>query len=509
MSGIGQNFTEEQIRALISSLHIIGEKNSGSIPVNSLNEASEITAYISGFKSWKDLRQSLRKKNGTLDNYKHIEHPKHINHFDLLKQAQNSPQMVISFSPEKFEELDKKLKLPKIKFSQDIGFTVKDIEQMATGHLIVGSVFDTELKYEKLFHLNPQNTLCISSSPLFFDNICEQAYLKKKHTIHFSHTPHALLSHEKDFVKLDPLNEIYCSDHFDVLFELDFDNINGFDLLWSLLVKNHCQTNNYIINTNILKNFLSLDFLTTYAIYIKKNKNPLSRFLDNYLLSLNIKKENTNIIYQKEDVIQHIQNIQNIYKNVMHIEEMYVNGTFAYQSHQLMNDFIKRDCVCVYTPFHFTDYVAYIYNQTLDYCATKFDSICESKNYSHTHYNSLIINSNPKLFNLSCLYNKNYTYHLRINYNFENQIMPFFQQIIFSQIDGLESPNKDWLIKFFLFTPDTINIFALGNKLLREIDTNTAFLWKTNDKHPVLAQDNFIISKINIYNPSQKFQKIQ
>lgn len=507
MSGISQKFTEEQVRALIFSLNLIGEKNSGYIPVNSLNDASEIIAYISGFDSWKQLRNSLRKDSVATDNYNYIAHPKSINNFKLLEQAKKATQTVIEVNIESFNILENKLKLPKLKFLHDTNYDVTKIEQMATGHLIVGSMFDPNLKYEKLYHLNPQNTLCISNSPNFFDNICQQAYKRQKHLIDFSHVHHNMSeSNNHPFVKLDPLNEVYCSDHFDLLFQLDFDNSHGFDLLWSLLIKNHCQSNNYMINTNILKDFLSLDFLTLYAVSLKKNKNPLSSLLEKYLLSLKIKKEENKIIYQQDYVIEHLNNIKNIYLNVIHMEELYNNGTFSYQSHQLIFDFIKRKSICVNTPFIITDYGSHIYSLTLDYCTQQFDNICESQNYKHSNYNSLIINSNPKLFKLESLYNKNYTYHLRINNHFENNLIKLFQQIIFGKINFIETPNKDWLIKFFLFTPDTINIFAMGNQLLRESNEENAFLWKTNDKHPVLAQDSFIIDEIKIYEPEQRIK---
>ena len=502
MLGSNQNFTEEQIRALIFSLNLIGQKNSGSISVNSLNEASEIIAYIAGFSSWKQLRNSLRKGKESIDNYDYIPHPKHISNQSLINESNQNDTLSIEITFEKLAEIEKKLKLPKLKFSHEYSSDVIDIEQMATGHLIVGSSFDSQLKYEKIYHINPQNTLCTSSNSLFFNSICKQAYKKQKHIIEFTHL---IDTHDKTVVKLDPLNEVYTSENFDKMLQLDFDSHHGFDFLWSLLIKNHCQSNNYIINTTILKNFLSLEFLTLYALTLKKNKNPLSSLLDKYLLSLKIRKEEKRIIYQNNYVIEHLKNINNIYLNILHLEELYNNGTFSYQSHQLINNFINRQSIVVYAPLKLNDYSSYVFSQTLEYCTQQFDIICENKNYSHSHYNTLIINSNPELFKLKDLYLKNYSYHFRMNSNFDDFIS-LFQQIIFGKIDFLETPKKEWLMKFFLFTPDTINIFALGNKLLRECDENSAFLWKTNENHPILAHDLFEINEIDIYAPEKKLK---
>lgn len=501
-------FNEEQVRALISSLKTISEKNSGSISIKSLNEASEIIAYICGFDSWKQLRNSLRKNKDENESYFSKEHPKHINITHLFEAAHRSLKLEIPVTIENIAQLDKDLKLPKSKFNYDYPETVKDIDQMATGYVIAGSMFDSQLKYEKIYHLNPQNTLCVSSSPVFFDNICQQIYKKGKHIIEFSHVHHDFAeSLNHPFVKLDPLNEVYISDYFEQLFSLDFEDSNGFDFLWALLVKNHCQTNNFIINTNILKKFLSLEFLSLYSLYLKKSKHALASLLDKYLQGLNIKREDKNIIFSQNDHIQHLFNVEKIYLSVLHLDELYQNGTFSYQSNQLMHQFIDRKSVCVQTPQNPSDFTAYIYDITLNFCASTYDKICENKNYTNNEFNTLIINSNPKLFNYPNLYTKNYSYHFRLNNHFESNLY-LFQQIVFSKLDSLDSPNKDWLMKFILCTPDAYNIFALNNQDLRGLDDNTAFLWKTNDTHPTLAQDVFEINQINIYNPEAKLQKI-
>ena len=505
MLGNSQNFTEEQIRALIFALNLIGEKNSGYIPINSLNDASELVAYVSGYESWKQLRVALRKEQKSIEDYNYIEHPKHISNHTNVESAKD---LIIDLNIEKLSDIEKQLKLPKIKFKHDTVEKVVDIEQMATGHLIVGSFFDTQLKYEKIFHLNPQNTLCISNNPSFFDNVCLQAYKIQKHIIDFSHIHHQLAqSQGLEFIKLDPLNEVYSSEHLDKILQLDFDNHNGFDLLFSLLVKDHCQSNNYIINTNILKRFTSLEFLTIYSLTLKKNKSPLSSLLDKYLISLKIKKDQKSIIYLKENVLEHLSNVEKLYLNILHLEELYNNGTFSYQSHQLFNNFVEHKSICVYAPLNIDDYTSFVYSQTLDYCCSQFDTICESKNYTHIHYNTLILNSNPLVFKLKSLYTKNYSYHLRLSNKFENDILNLFQQIVFGQLNSIESPNKEWLIKFFLFTPDTINIFALGNEILRTCDEKTAFLWRTKEVHPILSQDSFEIDEIKIYSPETKIQK--
>ena len=108
-----QNFTEEQIRALIFALNLIGEKNSGYIPINSLNDASELVAYVSGYESWKQLRVALRKEQKSIEDYNYIEHPKHISNHTNVESAKD---LVIDLNIEKLSDIEKQLKLPKIKF---------------------------------------------------------------------------------------------------------------------------------------------------------------------------------------------------------------------------------------------------------------------------------------------------------------------------------------------------------------------------------------------------------
>lgn len=493
------NFTESQTRALISSLHYIAQKNSGSIPVSSLSDSAEIVAYCAGFNSWKDMKQSLRILKSLNIKQTPFEHPEKI-----LQTWQNSNKSLLEedtliFPVSRIKDFEQHIKLksyPLIEKNNEVASNY----QSSTGLLIGGSYFNENFKYEHIYHLNPQNTICFSERKDFFQAIVEQVKLKGKHHIIFTNDI-VDENHNNEYVslKLDPLNEIYFSDHFDILFSLNYDENSQFDVLWSLMVKDYISKSNANLTPSFLKYSLTLEFLSFYMLYLKKNKNPLLSLLIKYLHNIGVSIKENSISYSQEAIQQHLDIIKDIQLKVIHLEDLYLNGTFAVSKRQSIYSLLKeRTNLKIFVPNEINDFIQHVYNVTMDYSLTQYDCECEKENYDNLEYQVVLLNSYDKLFTEEAIYHKNYSYHIKNAQNFSS-LMENFPQIIFAKNNKTKTPPQDWLIKFYTNTEDVINLFAFQNKMLQELNDLEAYLWQRKEKHPTTSLDVFNMFLINPY----------
>lgn len=492
------NFTENQTRALIHSLLYVAQKNSGSVPISNLNESAEVVAYCAGFNSWKEMKKSLRLNNSLTISKNEFTYPSHL--LDALTEL-NKPYLEaqnLIYSASNIKEFENKIKLKPYPLSETKNGVTSNY-QSSTGMIIGGSYFNEGLKYEHIYHLNPQNTLCFSERKDFYNAFIQQARNKGKHHIVFSKENKNEESADYLHLKLDPLNDIYCSEHFDILFSLNYDENSSFEVLWSLLVKDYISRNNFILTSSFLKYSLTLEFLSFYLLYLKKNQNPLTSLLLKYLHSLNVSIKENNISYSLESSKTHLENIKDIQLKVLHIEQLYLDGTFAVSARKNNLSYLKnRINLLIHVPNIIDDFTAHIYNVTTDEFLTSYEEECEKENYDYLEYQVLVFNSYEELFKDFSIYNKNYSYHIRNSQNF-SKLMETFPQIIFCKNEKNQTPPQDWLIKFYTNTEDLDNIFAFQNHMLHEINTLEAFLWQRTEKHPVTSLDVFKMFLINPY----------
>lgn len=490
MSDSSLNFTESQIRALISSLFYIGKKNSGSLPISSTTEAAEIVAYCAGFDSWKSLKQSLRVRNSFFNYSPEYSHPDFINVDKITKEYSQAENLI--FSTSKLKDFESKINLRPYALSNNNYNEIAENHQSATGMLIAGEYYNEEYKYDSFFHLNPQNTLCISHDTVFYSKFLKQAKDREKHHVIFSSTTASdNFSEDYKTICLDPLNDVYCSDHFDLLFGLSYEDSSSFDVLWSLIVKDFIIQNSFTLTPSFLKYSLSLEFLCFYLLSLKKNKSPLVSLLGKYLNGLNIQIKENVFSFTPENALKHISKIEDIYLKVLHLEHLYQKGVFATTSRAtLLSYFRSRELLVIKTPSEVDSFTSHLFSVTVDYALDEYDKECERKNYKHLNYQILLAHNDPQLFLNPSLYHKNYSYHIR-NANSYDSMMNYFSQILFTKLNSSASPSQDWLIKFYTNTENITNLFAFQNSVLNKMESNEAYLWQKTEKHPVTSLDIF------------------
>jgi len=491
-------FTENQIRALISSIYYVAKKNTGKITINSMEDASELIAYSCGFDSWKSLRQQLRKENSLFLNYKKVfEYPNDISLQELQKKYDNENNLQFSFNTLSLNE--KKIKLPKYPYSSLI--SIKEIVESSNVPLMIGSFYDKSIKYEQNYQINPQNTLIIEQDNYFISSIIEQTRNKGKSSLILSSKKPPDDLQDTHVIKLDPLNEIYCSEHFDILFGLNYEDAQSFDVFWSLIIKDFIHQNDFAITTKFLKYSLEIEFLCFYLLHLQKNKHPLASLLARYLNSLKVVIKDQSFIFTKEGAQQHLKNIEEIYLKNAYLEKLYQQGIFStsLESH-LFNHIKNNHNVYVQLPQQIPDFLTHVYDTTLDYTFEQYDQYCGNLNFKKSNYQRLIISDNSKVLQYNSLLNKNYTFIIQKNNTFPNN-MEQYSQILFSHYPLTYSPPPSWLLSFYSKTEQFSNIFAFQNKELQNISTTEGFLWQLREKSPDYSSDVFDLHYLKVFQP--------
>lgn len=500
-----KKFNENQIKALISSLLYIGKKNNGTISVESLEEAAEIVAFSAGFNSFKELKKSLRQESVSLSNNinstfniskNHIVDRKEL----LLLNKKNN----LSISEKK--SLKDKINLPTYPLTDDTEM-VKMINQKDSNLIVVGSIYDEINKCDILQHLNRENTIFVGDNKNFFDLAIEKIIKKNITHLHIvdNKSQNEWLNNDySQVVNIDPLNEIYCSDYFDVLFGLDYTDFNGFDVLWSMIIKDYISSNNYSMSSKFLKYSLTLDFLILYFIDLKDKKNPLSNLLERYFKDLGIELKNyDNINYDSNIIEKHTDKILPIYSKVKIVDDLYNKGVFKVSKRESIINLLKnRKSVQLQFSETNDDYLMHIKDTLVNYLLNTYENVCEKNNYKKENYQLTILVDFKNLINKKHFYKNQYSYIIKYLPDV-NESLNYVEQIVFGKQNDILKFDNNFLVNIYTNTENLINIFAFKNKKLSDLKINESYLWKKDLENKYLD-----VFKINLISLS-KVQIIQ
>lgn len=475
------SYTESQIRQMVEKISQIAEKNKGFIKINRIEDAASMAAYIAGYSSWQQYRKDQKKKKSkneisieTNDEKNQIEEDMFSAcHIDI------SSQEILIFK-DSLQQLQKYSRLsPDFQENRQI-----------ISNLLIGEKSNKVTKSKEIFSLNIEPTLFMGNDFTFINSVKEQLIEQKQCILEFSSDK----KENSNTFKLDPLNEIYCSEFFDILFDIQHQNYKDFGFLWSMIIKQITQQYYIKLNVEFLLKTLDLDFLVKFWLLLSHESHFLSNMIGQYFKNLSSINLQTNQVYVSASAQKkHWDNTIYLRKRLELLKEAYKSNIFSYNGQSLLVAFANKKNVQLYLPSKIEPFILKCVNLVMQNCIQVYEKSVAGLN---TKYHQIfIVNKHEDLLKIDI--DSEYFVYFCHAYPHQNFLLSSFSQIIFTKHHVFHDLNPEFIIKFYLNTQDlTENIFAKSGDILLNLNKNEAYLWKTLEKSDIEHLGTYNLIKI-------------
>lgn len=445
----------------------VANKNSGSIPISNIVDASNFFAYLEGYPSWGAyVEENLKKSN--LQNF--IISPAEKDETEIYEKDLDFKTDSL-FHKYLINKLTKKENTKKDILINE----VRDLDKK----IIIGYKFNKITKANDLFFLKKENTLIVGESKIR-NSILNQMLENKTSFIH--------ITNEKDnSLLINPIYEIFNSKLINNFFNYDND-ISSFQIIWVSLIKNLIEDYNKNINIEFLFESLELSFILNYYNYISE-KNINKVLIKKYIESLGIETDNTlSFKIDSNKLIEHKKATKKIKNFLIEIKKGYESGLFSNKNFLIKNILNEKKSIKLYVPNEESEYIYYVYNQILNFNFNEYDNATYS--FNKENFGIWIINDNKRILNNNCNF-KN-IFLIRIFDSLAEVKNINEEQILFSNHKFFNLPNKDFIVYFYINTKYMEkNIFNNAGEELLNMNKEDLFLWQKID-------NSFILNKITI-----------
>ena len=289
---MSQDFTKKQIKTIIEKLFYVSQKNNYVIKLNDLESAATLAVYLAGFPSLKSYQESL----------KHSHSDKKI----IPANKQRKPttcneeiiESLIKQQPQQEENT------PAIQESKPIPCPI-----------IIGTTYNHITKQKQNHILQITNTLFDGDENSIFDNTIQTLKTQNQSIIEIKEGAFSIH-------KINPLEHISKNpDFLDTLLNINPENINEIDFIWSNIIKDLVISRNIKPTIEFLIDSTSLSFLKSMGKTFYSNNHFLGKIITSYLNKHNLTETNNEEAHNKN--IQHITNL------LYAIEQEYENDNFS------------------------------------------------------------------------------------------------------------------------------------------------------------------------------------
>lgn len=467
------NYNKEQIKEIIEKSLQISQKNHGSIPLNSIEQATTFASYIAGFPSWNHYKKSLESQSKQNISFSNQTKPPY---FDNILSFNIEPIQIFNFE----NSFPKTIPLEIYKESPS--------NPMILSRIPLGFKYNHILKQNESFYLDIESSVFIGNQFSLFTNI--QSYLKEQNqTILFFHHE---LDQKNNSSYFNPLAELLYSDIYHDIFS-NYSN-HLFLTIWFELIQYLVTSYHIKITAEFLINSLNLEFLTSLLFLLVSKKNQLNQILLSYFKSLSIQIQKNSVTFSIESQKKHYENILPLQNLLFIFQKEYDKKTFSYDAPLLSSYLNNKKSAEFYLEKNLPSALLKILNIIIEKTANNYKNKVEKyqKNEHCVFFLSSHENLLNKPFNDYCIVWK-YTQ----TYNDYSE----FYQIVFLQHKSFIQPPEKFLLYFYQNTPyfeDNL-FFSSGQKLI-QLSKNECYLWKKNSKNDIHYFLSYQLVKLNIKN---------
>ncbi|NCQ51497.1 hypothetical protein GW796_06305 [archaeon] len=464
-------FTESQIKQIIEKSLQTANVNNGVIPIVNIDAAASFAAYIAGFSSWKQYRREKRRESVKYD-YK----------VEITERIDNNLSMV-DISAKGIDSIKYLLTS-----QEKIGLKKELVENKKTIFKInVGKSYNAVTKATDTHYLKLENTCFIGSHYHFLD-IAKESLIEQNQCII------EITSNLKGEGKLDPINEIFNSEHLeDFLGNMSQDH-KDFIFIWGLLIKQIGQQYKIKYTVDFLLKSLNLDFIIQFCGLLLKENNFLANMILGYIRSIfdiNMNLEKINI--SKEVNNLHWENIKEMYAKLTSFKDCYVAGIFSYNGCKVLDSMMQKNSINVGIPDKLSGFIYDSLGFLLMSAMVSYEKQVFGLNIKE--YTVFIINKNENIRPKILL--NNYVCSFNYIHEFRSKELSHYQQVVLSNHKSFIEPELKFIRDFYLNTKEiTYNVFEnLGRELLN-LKPTEGFLWSRNSVD--IKVNHFTISKIKL-----------
>jgi len=464
-------FTESQIRQIIEKVNHVAQSNNGIIHITKIEDAASLAAYIAGYSSWKQYRKANKKDSKLLELNFSLENLENKNFNSLTVDI--SPHIILEF-----ESYLKSLQ------NKSIPFELKENKQLLF-KIAVGQNYNKLTKSNQTYFLNLENTCFIGNNSRFIDYV--KANLKEQ-----LQTVIEINSGNKSSEKLDPINEIFTSDYLEDFLTNGTQNNKNFIFIWGLLIKQLAKQFKLKFTADFLMKSLELDFILKAWCLLSKENNYLSKILIDYIKSLSlVKVDKSKINISKDSQEKHWENVKKIYFQLLIIKNAYDDGIFLYNGLKLIDCMISKKSIDIVIPNKTNGFIFNIIEFVLTSASAAYQKLV--KGLDIKEHAIFIINKHENIRKLPI--KNDYVFCLAKLLPYESKMLDKFEQIVFSKHLSFIEPSLEFIRNFYLNTTKIEdNIFTNSGKILLELDENSAYLWKKENKDSEISF--FVLQKI-------------